>query len=118
MDNIRLATPEEVESIREGSDVTPASSAFAFENATGSRPDFAVFRLAQELDPVIFAPETGDRRKLTFIWALENGMRMQGNIPGYYFNIAVADENWQHIVEHHGAIRVSGQPEYRYWKKL
>jgi hypothetical protein len=117
VDRIRLATEAEVATVRDGADLTAASSVFTFENSQGA-PSFAVFRLAPELDPVIFGDGCSDRRKAAFIWGLENGLRMQGNITGYYFNIAADDGTWQNVAKHEGAIQVSHGPELRFFKRL
>ena len=116
MDKIRLATQEELASIRSRAEITPQSSVFAF--GEGEKADLAVLRLAPELDPVFFAASTDNRRKSFFIWALENGLRMMGSVPHYYFNVAASDEPWQKVVENWGAERISPVPEYRYIKKL
>ena len=116
MDTIRLAKPEEIEAIKQGSDIGPGCSVFAF--GEGATADYAVFRMAPELDPVKFAPSTNDRRKHLFVWSLENGLRMTGTVPWYYFNVAANDAAWQHVVETNGAERVSSEPEFRYVKRL
>ena len=119
MDHVRLATPAEVEGLREGSDLSGPCTVFAFgQPSQEKQPDFAVFRMAPELDPVYFAPQSDNRRKAMFIWALENGLRMMGTVPHYYFNIAASDTTWQHVAETSGAKRVSAGPEYRYSKVL
>lgn len=117
MDSLRLATPAEVEKIQAQSELVPGSTVFAFDSKLGE-PDVAVLRPVLELDPVYFAPTSNDRRKALFIWALENGFRMNGGIPRYYFNIATTDEEWAKVVETWGARRVSKSPEYRYVKNL
>ena len=70
LDTIRLATPEEVEPITPQMDLTPTSTVVTF----GGK-DFAVVRQCTELDPLIFAEDTTDRRKLFFLTNLETALR-------------------------------------------
>lgn len=116
MDNIRLANAQEVESIRLRSDLGPTSTVVAFERKEGPS-DLAVIKQVTELDPVFFAPETDNKRKMAFVWALETAMRVMG-LPAYYFNVAVSDEAWNSVVKTWGAERTSPSEEYRYVKML
>jgi hypothetical protein len=115
MDRIRLASEAEVASIAEKAWLTPPATVLAFGE---EKPDLAVYRMAPELDPVYFAEDSNTKRRAIFVWGIENGLRMQAVFPHYYFNVAVADKAWQEHVEHWGATRVSGEPEYRYLKRL
>jgi len=99
------------------SELTQGTTVFAFDAKIGE-PDLAILRPVLELDPVYFSPTTNDRRKALFIWALENGFRMNGGIPRYYFNVDADDQVWQQAVEAWGARRVSKGPEFRYVKNL
>lgn len=112
MDIIRLATPEEMEAIQAKSDLTPATTVVTF----GGK-DFAVLRNCFELDPVIFAPDTADKRKLLFLMNLETAMRLQG-VKEIYFNIKADDAETTNVVKHWGAEPVSIQPEIRFKKVL
>lgn len=112
MDIIRLATPEEVEKIAEGSDITPTSAVLTF----GGK-DYAVLRDCHELDPVMFAPESGNQRKMLFLMNLETAMRLRG-MTEYYFNVRADDDSWRHVVETSGAKPISLTPEIRYKKVL
>ena len=112
MDIVRLATPEEIDSIKDYSDLTSASSVITF----GGK-DFAVYRMAPELDPVIFAPDTTDKRKLLFLMNIETALRLQG-MREVYFNIHADDEDWIKVAEHWGAKPTSTQPELRFKKAL
>lgn len=120
MDQIRLATAEEIESIQLGSDITPLSSVVAFDNAVTSKPDFAVLRQVFEIDPMVYSPETTARRKALFIWALEGAIRIQGTVPAYYFNVSAEDDaaEWRATVENFGAEKISPTKEYRYKRVL
>lgn len=77
-------------------------------------------RLVFEIDPMLYAPETTDRRKVLFAWALENSLRIQGTVPAYYFNVSAEPEAaaWREVVEGFGAEKISPTPEYRYKKLL
>ena len=118
MDQIRLASSEEIEKIREGADLEFATAIFAFPHKDGE-PDIAVLRNVLELDPVIFSDKTGDQRKAYFITTLETHLRLTG-LRGYYFNIHAdeASTRWRQTVEKWGAKATSTAPEIRYKKAL
>lgn len=120
MDNLRLASAEEVAGLQLGSDITPTTTVVAFDNAKTGKPDFAVMRLVFEIDPVHYAPDTTDRRKVLFAWALENALRLQGNVSAYYFNLSAEDsaKEWRGVVENLGAEKISPTPEFRYKRLL
>jgi hypothetical protein len=113
VDNIRFATPEEVESIKEKSDLQPGCIVLAFENAATGKPDLAVIRLAHEVDPAFFAEGTTDRRKAQFMWALAQHLRLS-QVPSFYFQSDVANEAWHNVAKTFGAIQVSPGPEFRF----
>lgn len=120
MDKLRLATVEETQKIQQGSDLTPSSTVVALENSQTGEPDFAVLRQAFEMDPVLYAPSTNMRRKMLFAWAIENGLRMIGAVPGYYFQVSADEsaEEWRSTLLNYGAKQISATPEYRYFKPL
>lgn len=106
LEKIRLATPEEIEEIAPSADLTPMCRVMKMGEMT------AVWRVANELDPVFYA-DAPDPRKVKFIWGIENIMKGAG-LTEFYFNVPVGDEKYQKIVEHFGAQRTSKEPEYRY----
>jgi hypothetical protein len=112
MDIIRFATPEEFEPIIPVSDITGATSVITF----GGK-DFAVIRNCFEADPVIFAPDTTDKRKLLFLMNLETALRLQG-LKEFYFNIPADDQTYLDVMKHWGAIERSTSPEIRFKKVL
>lgn len=120
MDKIRLASVEEIEKIQLGADITPLTTVVAFENQATNKPDFAVLRQVFEIDPMLYAPETTNRRKMLFAWSLENALRIQGTISAYYFNLSAGEEaaEWRGAVEGFGAEKISTGPEFRYKKLL
>lgn len=112
MDAIRLATPEEMESIKDFSDLSFATSVVTF----GGK-DFAVLRNCFEIDPMIFHEGTGNQRKLIFGMNLETALRLQG-VREVYFNVKVRDEAFREILEKWGATPTSTEPEIRFKKVL
>lgn len=116
MEPVRLATEAEIKAIVKESDLTPASSVVAW--GPEGNADLAVLRQVSEIDPIYFREGCEDRRKLMFIWAIENAFRILGTPDSYYFNVHVEDEKWNKVLENFGAIRTSTAPEYRYKKSL
>lgn len=112
MDTIRYATPEEIETIKDRSDLGPGCSVVTF----GGK-EFAVIRNVVELDPVIFAEDTSNSRKLFFTQALETFLRLTGT-PFYYCNVHAHDEKWLETVKKNGAQATSTAPEIRFKKVL
>lgn len=111
-DIIRVATSEEIEKIAEKSDLSTATSVVTF----GGK-DFAVLRNCFELDPIFFAEDSTDRRKMLFTMNLETALRLQG-IKEIYFNVQVSNEAFRKVVETSGATPTSLEPEIRYKKVL
>lgn len=111
MDDIQLATPEQIKSIEGTSDLGPTSTVYAMGE------DLAVVKQVMELDPVYFKPESTPARRLLFIWGLENMMRGVG-ISAYYFNCPTDATEWKHVIETHGAEQINHAAEYRYKKLL
>ena len=112
MDIVRFASPEECEAIAPISDITNASSVITF----GGK-DFAVLRNCFELDPVIFGPETTDRRKALFLMNLETALRIQG-LKEVYFEAPIADPQYLEVLKNWGAVQRSNAPELRFKKVL
>lgn len=114
--HIRLATKDEVESLRQQSDYTRQSMVFAFDQNPGD-PDFAVLRNPVEADPIFFGKRTNDVQKAKFIFALEERLAGAG-VDQYYFNVADSDERWRKVIESWGAELVSPVAERRYKRVL
>ena len=112
MEIIKYATPEEFEHIIPVSDITNSSSVVTF----GGK-DFAVLRNCFEADPVIFHPDTTDKRKALFLMNLETALRLQG-IQEFYFNIPADDADYIKVMEHWGAVVRSTSPQLRFKKVL
>lgn len=111
IDPIIPATQEQVEAIRDKSDLGPGCSVWSCGK------DLVVARPCTELDPFFFAEGTSDQRKLMLLWGLEGMLRVSG-IPAYYFNILESDEKFRAIVERLGAQPTSTAPEIRFKKSL
>ncbi len=120
---IRPATPEEVDSIRETSDLGPGCLVVAMDNTKGPA-DLAVLRQVWEIDPLHAV--SGGARKAAFIWGLEAALRLQG-VPFYYFQVGAAGDegDWRKVVEKWGAEPVRRDdttrepvPEIRYKRVL
>lgn len=106
LDKIRQATPEEVAAISANSDLTPMSQVLAMGDS------LAVWRIANELDPIHFNSASNSQKYL-FLWGLQNLLRGSGATE-VYFNVAVANEQFRQVVEHLGAEPTSREPEIRY----
>jgi len=118
VEDIRLATEEEVKKYMAGTDLTPMSTMVVFPNGDKT-PDIAVIRHVVEVDPIVFSPDSGFQRKLWFVLNLETALRLQGT-PEYYSNVLADDESaqWRALIEKRGAQMTSTAPEYRYKKRL
>lgn len=114
--HIRVATPEEVEGIRKGSDLNANSSVLAWDHENGEK-DLAVLRPVWELDPVYYAKGSSAGQKTRFIWGLEERL-LGANIQHYYFNVPVEDEQYIKIVKEWGAVQQSRGPELRFGRSL
>lgn len=106
LDHIRQATPEEIEAVRESSNLTPMSKVVAMGEIRG------VWRVAHEIDPVHFngAPIT---KVYKFLWGMENILKGAG-VTEWYFNTPADDTEYGKVLEHLGAKRISKQPDYRW----
>lgn len=111
MDKIKLATPEQIERIKDTSDLSATSAVYAMGE------DLAVVKTVSEIDPAYFAESSSTQRRLLFIWGLENMLRGIG-VPAYYFNVHANEDAWRKVVETHGAVATSTEPEIRYKKEL
>jgi hypothetical protein len=112
MDIVRKATPEEIALLADRSDLTPTSDVLTF----GGK-DFAVIRNCTEIDPMFFAEDSGNQRRLLFAMNLESILRFQG-VQEIYFNVPVADTKYIKVLETWGASPTSLEPELRFKKVL
>lgn len=115
MNRVRLATTEEVESIRDKSDLDTGDVVFALDTQKGT--GLAVRKLCMEIDPMFPAPDWDTRLRSMFTRDLETVLFAQ-NVPCYYFNVLASDTDWQHVVETWGAEKVSPEPMIRYKRTL
>lgn len=116
MNHIRIATEEEVESIRKGSDLGPAYTVLAMDRREG-KPHLAVLKNTVELDPVYFAPDATTAQRARFIWGLEERLIGAG-VRQYFFNVSIDDKEWQQNLRSWGAVQQSPGPELRFGREL
>lgn len=110
--HFRLATSEEIEGIRDKSDLMPGHT--EVWELDGS---LAVVRNPVEVNPIIWSPDINDRKKATFMWLLEERLLGAG-VDRYYSQIDCKDEHWQKVAENWGFERVSPVPEFRYLRLI
>lgn len=117
MNIVRMATPEEVETIRENSDLDPTCAVLALTTQAGT--PLVVSRVAREIDPMHFPATMNHRQRFMFIRDIENILWGQG-VTNYYFNILADDEHkdWRDVVTNWGAEQVSPAPMIRYKRTL
>lgn len=120
MEKIRLASADEIDKLQLGADITPQTTVVAFDNQTTGTPDFAVLRNEFHIEPMLYGPETTARRKLTFIWAIEGALRLQGTVGAYYFNLGAGKDakEWRDTITNFGAEQISTEPEFRFKRLL
>jgi hypothetical protein len=106
VEHIRLATPEEIDKIKDDACLTPMSRVLAMGDI------LAVHRVAHELDPVFFngAPVT---RMYKFLWGVENIFKGMG-LTEYFYNTPADDPKYHKILEELGAQRTSKAAECRW----
>jgi len=109
---IRPATKEEVEPILTKADLTPTSSVWAWPNK--ELVDLAVIRQCVEVDPVIFAENSGNQRKAMFFWGLLNMLKATGTNEVYFDVDAENNEAYIEILEKMGAKKTTEKPQYRF----
>jgi hypothetical protein len=114
MKRIRLATAEEVESIKDVSDLDQGCNVFALDTAAGT--GLAVRRMCQEIDPLI-TPGWNPRQRSLFIRDIETVLHAQGG-TSYYFNVDPDDSEWIGFIKGWGAEQVSPQPMLRFKRTL
>jgi hypothetical protein len=115
MQRVRLATAEEVESIKENSDLDTGDVIFALDTHRGT--GLAVRRICTEIDPMFAGPQWDTKLRAMFTRDLETILWSQGGTH-YYFNVDAEDKDWQHVVETWGASKVSPVPMLRYKRVL
>ena len=79
MEIIRLATSEEVEKLKEVTDLATAQSVVVQGKGC------AVLRTRLEADPIVFQPDANPSERAVFMFALFNGLAMSG-APEVYFS--------------------------------
>ena len=115
MKRLRLATSEEVEKIRDNSDLDPSCIVLALDTQVGTA--LAVVRMPVEVDPVYFPPEFSDKLKVFFMRDIETYLAAKG-ATSYYFNILAEDEKTIEVMKHWGSEQVSTGKELRFKQTL
>lgn len=115
MKPIRLATLEEIETIKDQADLGPGCTVLALDSPSGKT--FAVLRQCTEIDPIIAEGDDSSRRKAMMFFGMETGLNMLG-VSHYYFNVKADETEWQEVVRKWGAEQVSQSPEFRFKKVL
>lgn len=115
MKRLRLATPEEVERIRETSDLDPTCAVLALDTQVGTA--LAVVRAPIEVDPVYFPEGFSDKLKVFFIRDIETYLSAKG-ATSYYFNVHLTDEKWIENIKSWGCEQVSEVSEIRFKQTL
>lgn len=113
MEKIRLATKEEIDGIKDKSDLDFANAVYAM----GEPADLAVLKTVPELDPVHFVDSSNTRKRVQFLWGLENIFRVAG-LRAYYFNVDAKDKAWQEVITNWGAELISPTEELRFKRIL
>jgi hypothetical protein len=117
MKHVRVATPEEIEAIKDKADLMPGhTQILALDNEKGGA-DIAVVRNCFELNPVIYAEDTNDMRRARFLYALEERFLGAG-VDRYYFQLDATKEHYIKVAKAWGAEQVSLQPELRMLKVI
>lgn len=111
MNRIRLATVEEVESIKKYSDLADGDIVLALNTQQGV--PLAVVRTAVEVDPVIYPEGLHDRMKAMFQRDVETILVAKG-VTRYYFNVHVSNTPMLEVAKTLGAEQMSTEPEYRF----
>jgi len=117
MNRIRVATSEEVEKVKDFSDLDLGCVALALDTQRGT--GIAIRRICTEVDPMISGQDWTTRDKVLFIRDIETVLSAQGT-SHYYFNVLADDANkeWRENLVHWGAEQVSTAPVLRYKKIL
>lgn len=110
---IRNASENEINSIKDRADLTASSSVWCWPDDKGE-VDSAVIRQCVEIDPVFFAPTSGNSRKMFFFWGLVNMLKANGAREVYFDIDAEGSEQYVNILEKLGATKTTAKPQYRF----
>lgn len=112
LNHIKLATPEQVNAIKDNSDLMPGGTQVLELDGT-----IAVIRTPVEVNPVHWAKDINDVKRGKFIWGLEERLLGAG-IDRYYVQIDAKDERWQKVIKGWGFEQVSPIPELRFLRVI
>lgn len=105
-DRIKLATPEQVEQIKENSNLTATCRVLAMGD------QIAVWRNCHEIDP-LHPNGASPGQMYKFMWGIEN-ILLGAGVTEYFFNTPADDTHYTQILDRLGAKRLSKQPDYRW----
>jgi hypothetical protein len=111
MNRIRLANLEEIESLKQHTDLDESCMVLALTTQQGSPT--AVVRTVVEVDPVVYPEGLHDRMKAMFQRDIETVLAAKG-VKEYYFNVSVDNEDMLKVTETLGAFQISKTPELRF----
>lgn len=116
MNRIRLATVEEIETIKAIGDLDATSMVLALTTEQGV--PLAVVRTVVEVDPVVYPEGFNNRLKLVFQRDIETVLAAKG-VGRYYFNVHASNTSMLEVgIKNLGATQVSKEPELRFVKAL
>jgi len=119
MNDLRAATPEEIASIANHSDLGFCEhQIMALDNANGTVNLF-VLKKEWVLDPIWFDASVGKNMRSMILWMLNNVIKGMG-IPCYYFGVHDDEEGraFKDSMIHHGAELATPVPEWKLKKVL
>lgn len=110
---IRLATVEEINEIKDFSDLGMNTAVWVWPNDKGES-DKAVIRQCTEIDPILFGANASVQRKMLFAWSTLNMMRVLG-VQEVYFDVdAEGAEDYIEVLEKMGAQKTTVKPQFRF----
>ena len=117
MKHLRLATEEEINAIRDRSDLMPHHTQVLALDGDAGTPDIAVVRDCIEVNPVVYGSSTNDLRRARFLYALEERLLGAG-VDRYYFQLDASNLHYIKVAKAWGAEQVSPHPEVRMLKVI
>lgn len=116
MNRLRLATPEEIEAIKETSDLDIGCAVVALDTQQGTST--AVLRVANEVDPVHFPEGLTPKLRMLFMRDVETALWAKG-VTHYYLNIHADRTDFiEAMTQTFGMEQLSTAPEFRFKKVI
>lgn len=111
MKRLRLATADEINSIRHSADLDNGTIVLALDTQYGSI--LGVVKTCVEVNPVYFPDGCSDKMKYFFMRDVETFLSAKG-ISSYYVQLPTNDETYLETMKHYGAEQVSKEAELRF----